>query len=123
MSNKRKTSKIAKAASNQSHCRKPTTKGKRELEKRLLLSQTESRAMDRLVSSLASELGTPVKLSHVLRACTSLLLHSEGELIQRARESGRLMRPPNGDMQALIQFEKSIAALVSAAIKDAGPIR
>lgn len=82
------------------------------LEKRMLLSPTESRAFERMVSSLAGELGTSLKMSHILRACTSLVLNSEQEIIRAARESERLVRPPNGDMKALHEFEKKLSKLL-----------
>src|SRR5262249_16417391 len=45
------------------------------------------------------------KLSHMLRAYMTLLLHAEGEITKRARLTGPLHRPPNGDAVALARFE------------------
>lgn len=92
-------------------------------ERRMLLTRGESMALDRLVSSLAVRFNTQVKLSHVLRALVALLLHSENELDQRAGEAIGLTRPPNGDARALQRFEKEIARVLAAAIRDAGPVR
>src|SRR5262245_26527435 len=47
---------------------------------RVLLPAPEREELDQLVARLAGELGTRVKLSHLLRACLSLLRHSEGQL-------------------------------------------
>ncbi len=92
-------------------------------EKRMLLTRTESMALDRLVGSLAMRFNTQVKLSHVLRALVALLLNAENELDQRAGEAIGLIRPPNGDAKALQRFEREIARVLAAAIRDAGPVR
>lgn len=92
-------------------------------EKRILFTRAESQALDRLVASLASRLNSQVKVSHVMRALASLLLNAEAEAYRRAGEAGQLVRPPNGDAQALQRFEKEIAKIVGLAITDAGPLR
>ncbi|MHC1763393.1 MAG: hypothetical protein AB9869_03660 [Verrucomicrobiia bacterium] len=92
-------------------------------EKRILLTRTESAALERLVISLAGRIGAQLKLSHVLRGLIGLLLNAEGEVDKRAGEAPVLVRPPNGDGKALQRFEKEIARILGAAIRDAGPIR
>ena len=92
-------------------------------EKRILFTRGETQAIDRLVTSLAARVGTQVKVSHVIRALTALLLHSEAEIDKRAGEIGTLARPANGDAQALQRFEKEIVRIFAAAIRDAGPPR
>lgn len=92
-------------------------------EKRILFTRSETQAIDRLVTSLATRVNAQVKVSHLMRALVSLALNAEGEIHKRAGETGVLVRPPNGDAQALQKFEKEIAAIVGAAITDAGPIR
>ncbi len=101
----------------------PAFSEKLDQERRLLLTRSESQAVDRLVSSLASRLNTQVKASHVLRAMVTLLLNSEGALDRRAGEIGPLTRPPNGDLKGLQKFEADIANIIGAGIRDAGPIR
>lgn len=91
-------------------------------EKRVLFTKGESQAIDRLVASLAVRLGTQVKSSHVMRALVALLLHAESELDKRAGEAGTLVRPANGDAQALQRFEREIANIIADALRDAGPI-
>jgi hypothetical protein len=91
-------------------------------EKRILFTRSETQAVDRLVTSLAAKLNSQVKVSHVMRALTSLLLHAEGEIDKRAGELGVLVRPPNGDALALQRFEKEIARIIAAGLRDAGPI-
>ena len=92
-------------------------------EKRILFTRAETQAIDRLVTSLAMRLNAQVKVSHVMRALVGLLLHAEGQIDKRAGESGPLVRPPNGDGQALQRFEKEIAKIIGSAIRDAGPLR
>jgi hypothetical protein len=92
-------------------------------EKRVLLTLSEEREIERLVARVAEALATPVKLSHMLRAYMTLLLHAEGEITKRARLTGSLHRPPNGDPVALARFEHQLAKILSAAFRDAPPLR
>jgi hypothetical protein len=92
-------------------------------EKRVLLTSSEEREIERLVARVAEELGTPIKLSHMLRAYMTLLLHAENEITKRARQTTPLHRPPNGDPIALVRFEQRIAQILSAAFRDAPPLR
>ena len=96
---------------------------KLDQERRLLLTRSESQAVDRLVNSMASRLNTQVKASHVLRAMVTLLLNSEGDVDKRAGEAGAMTRPPNGDLRGLQKFEAEIANIIGAGIRDAGPVR
>lgn len=89
-------------------------------EKRILFTRAETQAIDRLVNNLAGRLNAQVKVSHIIRALSTLLLHAERELDRRAAEKGPLTRPPNGDFAALQRFEREIAAILSHAIRDAG---
>lgn len=90
------------------------------LERRVLFTQEESRAFDRLVQNLAVRLNTQVKASHVFRAVAMMLLRAEAHIDKRAGEKGSLTRPPNGDYAALQRYEKEIAAILSHALRDAG---
>lgn len=92
-------------------------------EKRVLLTQAEERAFERAVSGIAAELGTSLKASHVLRSCIRLVVNAETELIERARENGRIIRPPNGDLAAIEAFERVIATVLHAGIRSSRPIR
>lgn len=94
-----------------------------EREKRVLLTPSEERAMDRVVANIGAELGTSLKLSHVLRSCIRLLIHSERELIERAQATGRIIRPPNSDLAAIEAFEQLVANVLHAGIKDARSMR
>ena len=92
-------------------------------EKRILFTRSESQAIDRLVISLATRLNAQVKVSHVVRALVGLLLNAESEIDRRAGETGPLVRPANGDAQALQRFERDIGRIISSAIRDARPLR
>lgn len=94
-----------------------------EREKRVLLTLSEERAMDRVVANIGAELGTSLKLSHVLRSCIRLLIHSERELIERARATGRIIRPSNSDLAAIEAFEQLVVNVLQAGIKDSRSIR
>ena len=92
-------------------------------EKRVLLSPSEERDIERLVARVAEAVGTPVKLSHLLRAYMVLLLHAENEIIKRAQQAPSMRRPPNGDPIALASFEQGVAQILSAALREAAPLR
>lgn len=92
-------------------------------EKRVLLTPSEDRSLERVVANLGAELGTSLKLSHVLRSCIRLVINAEAELIERARANGRTIRPPNGDLAAIEAFEKVIAGVLQAGLRNARPIR
>jgi hypothetical protein len=92
-------------------------------EKRVLMTATEERALERTVSAISAALGTSIKLSHVLRATVTILLHSESEILERAKLSPKLTRPPNGDPLALEHFERTIAQLISSALRDGRVLR
>jgi hypothetical protein len=108
--------------------RPPTAEVKKEKsrlsrEKRVLLSAEEEREIERLVDRVGEGLGTSLKLSHLLRACMSLLCHAESELHAAAATLGPIIRPANRDAIALAQFESNLARLLSKALRDAVPIR
>ena len=92
-------------------------------EKRVLLTPSEERELERIVNRVAAELLTPVKLSHLLRACITVLRHAESDIADQARRIGPLSRPSNGDPAALIEFERRLAQILSLAFRDAARIR
>lgn len=91
-------------------------------EKRILFTREESHALDRLAHNLAVRLNAQVKVSHVIRALTTLLLHAEARVDQRAGERGALTRPSNSDFTALQHFERDIAGVFASALRDAGAL-
>lgn len=88
-------------------------------EKRILFTREEARALDRLVGNLAERLQTPVKVSHVFRALAALLLSAERDLAQAASIHAPLIRPPNGDLAALQEFERQLARMMAEALRSA----
>ncbi len=94
-----------------------------EREKRVLLTPSEERALNRVVANIGAELGASLNLSHVLRSCIRLLINAEDELIERARATGRTIRPPNSDLTAIEAFEKVVANVLQSGIRGARPIR
>ena len=92
-------------------------------QKRILFTRAESQSIDRLVTAIASRLNTPFKVSNLMRALTTLVLHAESEVDRRAGELGALVRPANGDIQGIQDFERQVAMVLANAIRDAGPLR
>jgi hypothetical protein len=90
---------------------------------RVLLPAREREELDQLVVSLATKLGTRVKLSHVIRSCLTLLRHSEEQLLKRAGRSQGLVRPTNHETFALAEFEDALTDLIEAAFHDTPPRR
>lgn len=86
-------------------------------EKRYLLTESEEDVLERLVKDMGKKLGTPLKLSHVIRATTSLLIHSRDELLKQSERMGKLKRPPNNDPAALATFEHNLARILDRAIR------
>lgn len=87
-------------------------------EKRILFTRDETQAFDRLIHQLAVHLQTQIKASHVIRALTSLLLASEPQLARHAANHGPLTRPPNADLGALRDFERTLMKLLLNVIND-----
>ncbi len=90
-------------------------------QKRLMLSLAEERAIEKLVGRIADELGTTVRLSHVLRACIVILHHAKPQILRRAA-SIRLNRPPNEMADVLGDFERRLARLLLVSFKESGRI-
>jgi hypothetical protein len=91
-------------------------------EKRVLLTPSEEWELEGLIRDMASQLRTPVKPSHVLRATVTLLRHASEELLKQSRRVGPLKRPPNNDPMALAAFEHYLAQLIDSALRNAPPL-
>jgi hypothetical protein len=98
-------------------------RGSKAREKRVLLTHSEERELELLVNQVAIELNTPVKLSHLLRACITLLRNAQSEITERAREAAPLSRPPNGSPQELAEFEYRLAQILQTALQAAPPLQ
>ncbi len=88
-------------------------------QKRLMLSPKEELAIEKLVARVAEQLGTTLRLSHLLRACLILLQHAEPQILRRAM-STKLNRPPNEMANVLGDFERRLARLLLVSLKEAG---
>ena len=90
---------------------------KRNREKRFLLSLSEERQLETLAINLSAELETSVKSSHIIRACLSMLLDNKDKVISLAEKAKGVSRPPNGDIQAINEFEKAIGKILKKALR------
>ena len=86
-----------------------------------LLTPSEERELRSLVSRLASEAGTSLTLSHLVRPYFDLLLHCEDQLTQELGRAG-ISRPLN-DKTALAFFERQLAEVIHSAMRKAPPLR
>lgn len=87
-----------------------------EREKRFLVTESEDSRLNRLVGDLAVELGTPVKLSHLVRGALRMLMDTSDQIIDAARGAPPLQRPANGDLPALADFEHKISMVLKKGI-------
>jgi hypothetical protein len=82
------------------------------------LPAQERADFDALVTTLAKELGTRVKASHVIRACVRNLLRVEEQLLLRAKKARPIIRPANNDQLGLAEFEDGLMDLIDTAMHD-----
>lgn len=91
-------------------------------QKRLMLSPAEEKAIEKFVTRLGDALGTPIRMSHVLRACLQILHHAEPQIVRRA-VSTKLTRPPNEMAGVLGDFERRLARLLLMSFKESGRLK
>lgn len=96
---------------------------RRDREKRVLLTPAEEIDLEGFVTQFAQEIGTALKLSHVLRACKEVLLHAKDEVLERAKQNGPVTRPSNGNPHELNEFEHAIARIIWGGIRDSSTMR
>lgn len=97
--------------------------GRMDKEKRVLLTPAEDRSFEQVIVNIAAELGTSLKASHVLRSCIRLIINAESEIIDRARATGRTIRPSNADLGAIEAFEKIVSNVLQSGIRNSRPVR
>ncbi len=85
-------------------------------QKRLMVSRSGDVALTEFVARLAKRLRTPVRASHLLRACLVIIHHAEQEIL---REAGRVSvaRPPNDRIATLGVFERRLASMLLAGLR------
>ena len=88
-------------------------------QQRFLMSWEDEHALSGLTHELSEAVGTPVKLSNVLRSCVMLIRHAEEEIVRNARRVGPLTRPANNNQAALAVFEDRIAQILQVAFREA----
>ena len=88
-------------------------------QQRFLLSWEDEQALGALTHDLSVAVGTPVKLSNVLRSCVMLIRHSEVEIVRNAGRTDPLIRPANNDQAALAVFEHQIAQVFQEGVREA----
>ena len=88
-------------------------------QQRFLLSWEDEQALGALTHELSEAVGTPIKLSNVLRSCVMLIRHSGEEIVRNAGRAGPLMRPSNNDQAALAVFEHRITQVLHAGFREA----
>ena len=91
--------------------------GGRVIEKRVLLTAEEAELLECFLQRLRVELRCSVRLSHVLRAFVRRLIAAEQAIVDRARQTEGLKRPPNGAEQLLIDFEDDVSDIVFGATR------
>jgi uncharacterized membrane protein YccC len=107
----------ASAPPNRLHIEKLTKYNK------FLTTPREKLELERLAARLSGALGVSAKPSQLIRACLIHLLHAEHEIVRHAERQPALRRPSNTEAVALAEFDQVIAEILSAAFRDAGPIR
>ena len=90
---------------------------------KFLTTPREKLELERLAARLSGALGVSAKPSQLIRACLIQLLHAEHEIVRHAERQPALRRPSNTEAVALAEFDQVIAEILSAAFRDAGPIR
>lgn len=100
--------------------KEPTRPKRKEMrqEKRMLLSESEDRLFQELVSGISRELRVKVKESNVLRACLALLTHVQVELLKQCRRMEPPQRPRYEDPTSIRVFEEHLARLFDSAIRN-----
>lgn len=88
-------------------------------EKRMLLTASEEELFQELVGGISSGLRVTVKSSNVLRACLTLLLHVQEELLKQCRRMEPLQRPRYDDPTSIVAFEEELARIFDSAIRNA----
>lgn len=87
-------------------------------EKRMLLTASEDELFQDLVGSISSGLRVTVKSSNVLRACLTLLLHVQDELLKQCRRMEPLQRPRYDEPTSIVTFEEELARIFDSAIRN-----
>lgn len=88
------------------------------VQMRFKATESERVEISQLIMRHAQAAGTPITLSHVMRAWLNILRHSEAEVV-RALSKVRLRRPANEDALALADFDRALSDIYLEALKKA----
>src|SRR4051812_30032924 len=86
-----------------------------------LFTPSEDQELRAMVARLATEAGTKLTLSHLMRPYFDLLLHCEDQLAEELRRAD-VSRPVN-DKTALAMFERQLAEVIHSALRKAPLLR
>jgi hypothetical protein len=86
-----------------------------------LFTPSEDQELRAMVARLATEAGTKLTLSHLMRPYFDLLLHCEDQLSEELRRA-EVSRPVN-DKTALAMFEQQLAEIIHTALRKAPLLR
>ena len=86
-----------------------------------LFTPSEDQELRAMVARLATEAGTKLTLSHLMRPYFELLLHCEDQLSEELRRA-EVSRPVN-DQTALALFERQLAEVIHSALRKAPLLR
>ena len=86
-----------------------------------LFTPSEDQELRAMVARLATEAGTKLTLSHLMRPYFDLLLHCEDQLSEELRRAD-VSRPVN-DKTALAMFERQLAEVIHSALRKAPLLR
>jgi hypothetical protein len=88
------------------------------IEKRVMLSGSDSKLLDELVGGIKFELGVTVNASNVFRACLTLLDHVQDELLKQCRRVESPQRPRLDEPISIQVFEEHLARLFDTAVRN-----
>ncbi len=122
----KKTPERSKRASSKRPTLKVLTKQSGKAERldrtvKCLFTPSEDQEMRAMVARLATEAGTKLTLSHLMRPYFDLLLHCEDQLSEELRRA-EVSRPVN-DKTALALFEGHLAEIIHSALRKAPLLR
>jgi len=100
-----------------------TIASKSEVAKRFSLTRDEDLDIAEFLRRLQRQSGTKVALSLLIRACLTLIMHAEAEILSQMRKSSPPNQPATHDSLAYAEFEHYWVQLLADALRNARPIR
>jgi hypothetical protein len=88
--------------------------------KRYKVTQDEDLDLARFVLRLQEESRTKINLALLNRACNTLLIRAEAELLREVRATSPLRQPSNNDAVAYAEFEDAWRRIIDRALRRRG---